>query len=106
MRRLALLAPALLAACAGSPPPQDSPGPPRPTPIHGVTPGHTCDASGADRFIGQAGTSETGAAIKRATKAAVLRWAPPGYMLTMDYREDRVTVYLGADYKVTKISCG
>ena len=46
------------------------------------------------------------AAIKRATRAAVLRWAPPGYMLTMDYREDRVTVYLGADRKITKVNCG
>jgi hypothetical protein len=27
-------------------------------------------------------------------------------MLTMDYREDRVTVHLGPDYKVTEIKCG
>ena len=106
MRKLAMLAPVLITACATNPPPQDSPGPPRPTPIHGVTPGHKCDAAGTDSLIGQPATSETGAAIKRATKAAVLRWAPPGYMLTMDFREDRVTVHLGADYKVTKISCG
>jgi hypothetical protein len=74
--------------------------------MHGVTPGHKCESAGTDRFIGQPGTSETGAAIIRATHAAVLRWAPPGYMLTMDYREDRVTVYLGADRKITKINCG
>jgi hypothetical protein len=36
----------------------------------------------------------------------VLRWAPPGYMMTMDYREDRVTVYLGEDRRITKINCG
>jgi hypothetical protein len=81
-------------------------GPPQPTPIHGVTPGHKCEAAETDRFIGQAGTSETGAAIMHTTRAAVLRWAPPGYMLTMDYREDRVTVHLGPDYKVTEIKCG
>jgi hypothetical protein len=56
--------------------------------------------------MGQPGTRVTGAAIKRATNAAVLRWAPPGVMLTMDFREDRVTVYLGPDKKVTKINCG
>jgi hypothetical protein len=96
MRKLWPSAAALLAACSTAPA----------TPIHGETPGHTCDATGTERFIGQAGTSETGAAIMRATKAAVLRWAPPGYMLTMDFRADRVTVYLGPDRKVTKINCG
>jgi hypothetical protein len=97
MRRLLVGAPALLAACAT---------PPAPTPVHGVTPGHKCDATGSDRFIGQPGTIETGAAIMRAAHAAVLRWAPPGYMLTMDYREDRVTVRLDPDRKVTAINCG
>ena len=106
MRKIFLLAPALLSACAANAPPQDNPGPPQPTPIHGVTSGHKCRAAGMDRFVGQPGTSQTGAAIMRATHAAVLRWAPPGYMLTMDYREDRVTVHLGPDYKVTEVKCG
>ena len=75
-------------------------------PIHGVTPGHKCDGAGAGQFVGQQGTSQTGAAIMQATRAAVLRWAPPGYMLTMDYREDRVTVRLGPDYKITEVRCG
>jgi hypothetical protein len=106
MRKIFLLAPALLAACAANSSAQDSPGPPQPTPIHGVTPGHKCRTAGTSPFIGKPGTSENGAAIKRASRAAVLRWAPPGYMLTMDYREDRVTVYLGDDRKITKINCG
>ena len=97
MHRLAFVAPALLAACSTAP---------AATPVHGVTPGHKCDAAGTARFIGQPGTGATGAAIKRTTKAAVLRWAPPGVMLTMDFREDRVTVYLGPDKRVTKINCG
>jgi hypothetical protein len=95
MRKLWSLAPALLAACSTAPA----------TPIHGETPGHTCNAAGAERFIGQPGTSETGAAVMRATRAAVLRWAPPDTMLTMDFRADRVTVYLGPDRKVTQIKC-
>ena len=95
MRKILLVTAAMLGACAAQQPP-----------VHGVTPGHTCNAAGAQSFIGQAGNSNTGAAILRATKAAVLRWAPPGYMMTMDFREDRVTVWLGSDYKITKISCG
>jgi phage baseplate assembly protein W len=74
--------------------------------VHGVTPGHKCDATGTNQFIGQPGTSDTGAAVMHATNSAVLRWAPRGTMLTMDYREDRVTVHLGRDGKITEIKCG
>jgi hypothetical protein len=97
MRSIALLFPALLAACSTAPA--------EPV-VHGETPGHTCNAAGTERFLGQAGNSESGAAIKRATHAAVLRWAPPGYMLTMDFRADRVTVKLDEGYKITGINCG
>jgi hypothetical protein len=95
MRSWLVLIPALLAACAAAQPP-----------VHGETPGHTCRAAGSAQFIGQPGTSETRAAIMRATNAAVLRWAPPGVMLTMDFRADRVTVRLGPDRRVTAINCG
>jgi hypothetical protein len=97
MRSFVMFGPALVAACSTAP---------AAMPVQGVTAGHKCDAAGTDRFIGQPGTRTTGAAIKRATNAAVLRWAPPGVMLTMDFREDRVTIYLGPNKKVTKISCG
>ena len=97
MRKVFALAPALLAACSTAP---------ADPPIHGVTPGHKCETSGTDQFIGQSESSVTGAAIKRATHAALLRWAPPGVMLTMDYREDRVTVHVGPDKKITEIKCG
>lgn len=97
MRRITLIVPALLAACSTAP---------AASPIHGETPGHTCQLTGTEPFIGKAGTGANGAAIKRASHAAVLRWAPPGYMLTMDFRADRVTVYLGPDKKITKINCG
>jgi hypothetical protein len=95
MPRLALASPLLLAACAAAQPA-----------IHGVTPGHKCQTAGADHFLGQAATSDLAAAVMRETHAAVLRWAPPGVMLTMDYREDRVTVRLGPDGKVTSLNCG
>ena len=97
MRKLLLIAPVALTACATAPT----------EPVaHGNSPGHICTADNTDQFLGQAGTSETGGAILQASHAATLRWAPPGYMLTMDFRADRVTVTLGPDYKITKINCG
>jgi hypothetical protein len=61
---------------------------------------------GISQFIGQKKTRAIEAAVKRATHAAVLRWAPPGVMLTMDYREDRVTVWLDPADTITQIKCG
>ena len=74
--------------------------------VHGDTPGHMCTTANTEQFIGREGTSETGAEIMKETHSAVLRWSPPGYMLTMDYRADRVTIWLGADRKITQIKCG
>lgn len=97
MRKAFTLAPGLLAACSTAP---------ADTPVHGVTPGHKCQVEGTQQFIGQKKSSAVEAAVKRASQAAVLRWAPPGVMLTMDYREDRVTVWLDPAGKITKINCG
>jgi hypothetical protein len=111
MRRSLLFLPAMLAACAtASPPPAPAEPvpdtPQQPVSVHGVTPGHTCRTQGTENFVGQTADSSSGPAILRASSAAVLRWAPPGVMLTMDYREDRVTVFLGSDNKITAIKCG
>jgi hypothetical protein len=84
----------LLAACAGQPP------------VHGEVPGRVCQTGDTDQFIGQVGTSETGAAIVRVSHSSILRWAPPGVMLTMDFSPSRVTVRLGPDGKITAINCG
>lgn len=95
MRNAVLVIPALaIAACAAAPA-----GPPTP-------PVRTCDAAGTDRFTGQPGTSEAGAAVLAATGATVLRWAPPGTMMTMDFSSERVTIHLGPDGRITQIACG
>jgi hypothetical protein len=97
MRKVAVLGPVLLAACSTAP---------AEPPVHGVTPGHKCSASDTDKFIGLPATVALGQAILRASNAAVLRVAEPNTMLTMDYREDRVTIWLDQAQKITKIRCG
>jgi hypothetical protein len=97
MRKAFALSPMLLAACSTAP---------ADPPVHGVTPGHKCREEGTAQYVGQARSDAVGANIKRASNSAVLRWAPPGVMLTMDFREDRVTVWLDPANKITKIHCG
>jgi hypothetical protein len=97
MHKLIFLAPALLAACSTVPA--------QPV-VHGDTPGHVCTTDGTQQFVGQARSDQIGAEIQRVSNAAVLRWALPGMMLTMDYRADRVTVWLDPSGKITQIKCG
>ena len=97
MRKFLLVAAMLIGACSTAP---------AEIPVHGVTPGHKCETAGTDQFVGKTANADTGTQIMRVSHAAVLRWAPPGVMLTMDFREDRVTVHTGPDGKITEIRCG
>jgi hypothetical protein len=95
MREFAAVSAALLTGCVVAQPS-----------VHGDTPGRNCSVADAAQFVGRRADSETGTAILRSTNAAVLRWAPPGVMLTMDYRLDRVTVRIGPDGRITAVNCG
>ena len=83
--------------------------PPEPAPVeepileHG---GRRCDASRARGLIGRSGTREVGEEALRLTGAGALRWIPPGAVVTMDYREDRLNIELDGRNKVTAIRCG
>jgi hypothetical protein len=65
-----------------------------------------CVAGVSEKFVGQPGTIERGAAIRAATHASTLRWATPGMMMTMEFNASRVTVRLGPDGKIVAVNCG
>lgn len=65
----------------------------------------TCVADEAAKLVGQSGLSE--AEIKAKTKASIVRAVAPGQPVTMDYREDRVTVVINAQSKtIIQATCG
>jgi len=75
----------------------------------GVAPdqgGGSCSAQPGQRFVGQKADAATGLAIRKATGARVLRWVPPNSAVTMDFREDRVTVSYDDAMVITTVSCG
>lgn len=84
------------AACATAEPP---------IPVRGETPGRTCDPAGIQQFVGRQATSELGAEMQRVSGAAILRWVPHGRVITMEFRSDRLTVFLDAGNRVERISC-
>lgn len=91
MIRFALLMPvALLAACETIP--QSGAG--------------RCDAKRVQSFVGVLGTADVGKAIFKRSGAKALRWIPPGTMVTMDYRLDRLNIRTDARNFVTAIDCG
>ena len=68
--------------------------------------GGVCNADGLGQFIGQPASQELGTAMQRASGARSLRWVGHGMMVTMDFSPQRLTVYLTADNRVERASCG
>ena len=64
-----------------------------------------CVPEQAAALVGQSGLTE--AQIKQKTSAHIVRLVQPDQPVTMDYREDRVTVTINPkDNKVVQASCG
>jgi hypothetical protein len=94
--RNALLLPLLtLAACATTPAPPAV-----------AQPAGACRNDALAAFAGQPATQALGTKMLAASGAKVLRWVAKGMMVTMDYRDDRLTVHLDAANRVERASCG
>jgi hypothetical protein len=96
MRKLMILAALVPAACSTAPA-----GPVAAAPASGI-----CRNEGLDRFLGQPRSSALEAQLLAASGARVVRWVTPEMMITMDHREDRLTVRLGKDGRVGSLNCG
>ena len=70
------------------------------------SPQATCRNEALSQFTGQPASQELGARMLAASGARVLRWVPRGGVVTMDYREDRITVQLDGSNRVEGARCG
>ena len=68
--------------------------------------GAICKADGLGDLVGQPGTAELGAQALERAGARTLRWIQPNTAVTMDYRQDRLDIYLDEHNVVSKFSCG
>ena len=94
MRSLfSLLVAPLAAACTSMAPPPSAPA-------------EACSPASLARYTGLAANDALAARMKRESGKTALRWVRPGTMVTMDYSEDRLTVYLDAANRVERVSCG
>jgi len=65
-----------------------------------------CSNDGLDAFVGQKATAEVGAQLLAASHARTLRWGPPRSAMTMDFRQDRLTVSYDDDMVIQSARCG
>ncbi|MEQ3439753.1 Lipoprotein [Stenotrophomonas maltophilia] len=99
---LALLAILPLAACShagGSTAPD-------PTPAPVADAAHECKPEALEAFTGKTADEAT---IKKLVAASGVRGArvvKPGMAVTMDFRQDRVTVQVDAQNRIERASCG
>jgi hypothetical protein len=66
----------------------------------------SCNNESLAQFTGQPASQELGDRMLRASGARVLRWVPKGSAVTMDYREDRLTIALDGSNRVERANCG
>lgn len=100
MHKLIMISPLLLGACATQAPPAAAE-----PPVRGQS-GSLCRSGDYTQFHGRVRSDALEAELKRASGAHVIRWVPPGMMVTMDFREDRMTVKLDARNRILSAGCG
>ena len=86
---------ALLSACAATG-----------EPVEAVSTGGKCNNDALASFEGQKVTAALGAELLAKSGARTLRWGAPGIAMTMDYREDRLTVSYDEAMIITSARCG
>jgi hypothetical protein len=98
MRSAILLFAAALPACAAAEPVE--------LPPRGQGSGVVCRSYGLDKFVGREAGPKLSAELLRASGAKTVRWVRPGSMITMDYRDDRLTVRVSESNRVIAANCG
>jgi hypothetical protein len=99
MKAATFLLPAclILTGCAstGAPPPANAP-----------AASGACRSEGLEAYTGTKASAQSGAELLAKSGARTLRWGPPRSAMTMDYREDRLTVAYDDDMLITSARCG
>lgn len=76
-----------------------------PVPISGTASGHKCNGADIQKFVGRTASADLGSEMIRVSGAATIRWVPAGTAVTMEFRADRLTVFLDQSNRVERISC-
>ena len=64
-----------------------------------------CDSTNIQQFVGQQRSAELEKKMLDASGASLVRWAPFGMAVTMEFRADRLTAFLDENNRINRISC-
>ncbi len=90
-----------LAACAQGPQPSASPGP-----ASSSLPPQACDAARVRDITGLQGSDELAEAARTRAGADIVRMVAHDQMVTREYREGRLNLWLDAQGRVREVNCG
>lgn len=99
----------LLTACASASDPGTAAAAPAPEPAPVAGPadgGATCNNDVLAGFVGKEATQAVLDEARTRSGARHVRVGRPGMVMTMDFRQDRLTVYVNEEGKIETISCG
>lgn len=65
-----------------------------------------CNADAANAHVGKAADAATVEAARRAAGAERARTLQPGQVVTMEYLEGRLNLYLDANGSIERVGCG
>lgn len=65
-----------------------------------------CVATNLDRHIGKMLTPELGEQMRKEANADLLRTAPDGGMITMDYNVGRLNIFYNDQKVIVRVNCG
>jgi hypothetical protein len=103
MKIIALLGPFALAACAPATDETSKQAAPETPPVELTK---ECDTAAGQYAVGKAFTDALAAEVKKKVGANSLRVIPPGMMVTMDYRGDRLNISYDEKKIITNVNCG
>ena len=96
-----------IAACSAGAPKADAgqPGAADPTPTVVGSAGR-CDSAALDDLAGKAASEAVVKQAVTASGAKTARVVKPGMAVTMDYREDRLTIEVDENNRIVRANCG
>ena len=89
-----------IAACSSTPAGEEGSAAPVPDAVAG------CDAAAAQSAVGKQATAEVVEQARNDAGARTTRVIKPGQAVTMDYRGDRLNLYVDAKDAITSATCG
>jgi hypothetical protein len=92
----------VLAGCAPASPPAEE----VQVPKEGAADTGSCDAAKAQSLVGERESAAIAEQARQQSGARTVRWLRPGQIVTMEYRDDRLSLPLDEQGKIIAIRCG